>query len=231
MGEPLVQRDHARTLEPSPATDRTASTAARWPAHRLRDGRARRHDPATWPATGRSCTTRCWRRLPYDVLGVPGPNGGTAVAEALHILDHFDLAGHGWGSVEALLVIEASARSRGPVLVPGRPSGGAVRHPAGSWLRSDAGADDQPGRRRSRRRRRPVGMARGPAARGPSGSRGGNGGRRHHPHLGGGRGSQRRVSDADMSWSGVIVPGVGAINAMTWFYPAPHGGSFRAGAG
>ena len=43
---------------------------------------------------------------------VPGPNGGTAVAEALHILEHFDLARHGWGSVEALhVVIEAIRRA------------------------------------------------------------------------------------------------------------------------
>ena len=171
-------------------------------AHRLRDGGARRHDPAGGPGRLPAVPARhgAGGRLP-GVRGAGRPRSerrhgrrrGAPHPRALR--PGPPRLGLGGGAAPGDR--GDPARGRGPVLVPGRPSGCAVRHPAGAGLRSDEGADDQPARRRSHRRRRPVGMARGPAAPGPSGSRGGYGGRRHHPHLGGGRGSQRRVSDAD----------------------------------
>ena len=150
VGEALVQNDHARTLEfiarhgpdgfyRGEVADRIASEMT---AH---GGTIRQEDLAGYRPLMHDTVLEAGYRG-HGVLGVPGPNGGTAVAEALHILEHFDLAGHGWGSVEALhVVIEAIRRAavdRYSYLGdhPAAPFG----RPAGAGLRRNAGADDQP---------------------------------------------------------------------------------------
>ena len=171
-------------------------------ADRRGDGGSRRHDPAGRPGRVPAVRARhgAGGRLP-GVRGAGGPrsqrrHGGRRGAQRPGALRPGPpRLGLGGGAAPGDR--GDPARGRRPVLLPGRPSGCAVRHPRGAGLRGDAGADDQPGVRRSHRRRRSVGMARGPAAPGPAGSRRPIGGRRHNAHLGGGRGSQRRGADAD----------------------------------
>ena len=230
VGETLVQRDHARTLEliarhgpdgfyRGEVAERIASEMT---AH---GGTIRLEDLAGYRPFLHDAVLEAGYRG-YGVLGVPGPNGGTAVAEALHILDHFDLAGHGWGSVEALhLVIEAircAAVDRYSYLGD---------HPAAPF-----DILPEPGYAATRARTiSPDGA--GPAAAGdpwawrgvprpadfpaPAGTTA-DGGTTHISVVDADRNAVC-LTQTNMSWSGVIVPSVGVMmnNAMTWFYPGP----------
>ena len=230
VGETLVQRDHAHTLEliarhgpdgfyRGEVAERIASEMA---AH---GGTIRQEDLAGYRPFLHDTVLEAGFRG-YGVLGVPGPNGGTAVAEALHILEHFDLAGHGWGSVEALhVVIEAIRRA-------------AVDRYSYLGDHPDAPFDilPEPGYAATRARTISPHVA-GPAAAGdPWGWRGvprppdfpapagvsADGGTTHISVVDADRNAVC-LTQTNMSWSGVIVPGVGVMmnNAMTWFYPAP----------
>ena len=230
VGETLVQSDHARTLEliarhgpdgfyRGEVAERIASEMA------ARGGTIRQEDLAAYRPFLHDTALEAGYRG-YGVLAVPGPNGGTAVAEALHILEHFDLAGHGWGSVEALhLVIEAIRRAAvdrysylgdhpaAPFDILPEPGYAATRartispHGAGPTAVGDPWA--------WRGVPRPQDL---PAPAGVSA----DGGTTHISVVDADR-NAACLTQTNMSWSGVIVPGVGVMmnNAMTWFYPAP----------
>ena len=230
VGETVMQGDHARTLEliarhgpdgfyRGEVAERIASEMA---AH---GGTIRQEDLAGYRPFVHDTVLEAGYRG-YGVLGVPGPNGGTAVAEALHILDHFDLAGHGWGSVEALhVVVEAIRRAAvdrysylgdhpdAPFDILPEPGYAATRartispHVAGPTAAGDPWA--------WRGVTRPQDL---PAPAGVSA----DGGTTHISVVDADRNAVC-LTQTNMSWSGVIVPGVGVMmnNAMTWFYPAP----------
>ena len=230
VGETLVQSDYARTLEliarhgpdgfyRGEVADRIASEMA---AH---GGTIRREDLAGYrPLVNDTVLEAGYRG--YEVLAVPGPNGGTAVAEVLHILEHFDLAGHGWGSVEALhLVIEAIRRA-------------AVDRYSYLGDHPDAPFDILPDPGYAATRAQTIGLdGAGPTVAGdpwkwrgvprppnlptPAGTSA-DGGTTHVSVVDEDRNAVC-LTQTNMSWSGVIVPGVGAMmnNAMTWFYPGP----------
>ena len=230
VGETLVQSDHARTLEliarhgpdgfyRGEVAERIASEMA---AH---GGTIRQEDLAAYRPFMHDTVLEAGYRG-YGVLAVPGPNGGTAVAEALHILEHFDLAGQGWGSVEALhLVIEAIRRAAvdrysylgdhpaAPFDILPEPGYAATRartispDGAGPTVAGDPWA--------WRGVLRPQDL---PAPAGVSA----DGGTTHISVVDADRNAVC-LTQTNVSWSGVIVPGVGVMmnNAMTWFYPAP----------
>ncbi len=230
VGETLVQSDHARTLElisrhgpdgfyQGEVAERIASEMA---AH---GGTIRQEDLTAYRPFMHDAVPEAGYRG-YGVLAVPGPNGGTAVAEALHILEHFDLAGHGRGSAEALhLVIEAIRRAAvdrysylgdhpaAPFDILPEPGYAATRartispHGAGPTAAGDPWAW--------------RGVPRPPDFPAPAGVSA-EGGTTHISVVDADRNAVS-LTQTNMSWSGVIVPGVGVMmnNAMTWFYPAP----------
>lgn len=230
VGETLVQSDYARTLEliarhgpdgfyRGEVADRIASEMA---AH---GGTIRQEDLAGFRPLVHDTVLEAGYRG-YEVLAVPGPNGGTAVAEVLHILEHFDVAGHVWGSVEALhLVIEAIRRA-------------AVDRYSYLGDHPDAPFDILPDPGYAATRAQTIGLdGAGPTVAGdpwkwrgvprppnlpaPAGTSA-DGGTTHVSVVDADRNAVC-LTQTNMSWSGVIVPGVGAMmnNAMTWFYPGP----------
>lgn len=230
VGETLVQSDHARTLEfiarhgpdgfyRGEVADRIVSEMA---AH---GGTIRHEDLAGYRPFVHDTVLEAGFRG-YGVLAVPGPNGGTAVAEVLHILEHFDLAGHGWGSVEALhLVIEAIRRAAvdrysflgdhpdAPFDILSEPGYAATRARTISPENAGPTAAGDPWAWR--------GVARPQDLPAPAGVTA-DGGTTHISVVDADRNAVC-LTQTNMSWSGVIVPGVGVMmnNAMAWFYPVP----------
>ena len=230
VGATLVQSDHAHTLEliarngpdgfyRGEVAERIACEMA---AH---GGTIRQEDLAAYrPFVHDTVLEAVYRG--NGVLAVPGPNGGTAVAEVLNILEHFDLARHGWGSVEALhLVIEAIRRSAvdrysylgdhadAPFDVLAEPGYAAMRARTISLDGAGPTAAGDPWAWR--------GVPRPPDLPAPAGVSA-DGGTTHISVVDADRNAVG-LTQTNMSWSGVIVPGVGVMmnNAMTWFYPGP----------
>ena len=230
VGGTLVQSDHARTLE---------LIARHGPDGFYRGEVAERIDEemAANGGTIRRADLAAYRPFVHDtvlegryrgteLLAVPGPNAGTAVVEVLNILQHFDLAPHGWGSVEALhLVIEAIRRA-------------AVDRYSYLGDHPDAPFDilPEPGYAETRARTISPGEAGPPVAGDPWAYQGVcrptnlpapagvsmDGGTTHISVVDADRNAVG-LTQTNMSYSGVIVPGVGVMmnNAMTWFYPGP----------
>ena len=230
VGATLVQSDHARTLEliarhgpdgfyRGEVAERIAEEMA------ANGGTIRQGDLAAYRPFMHDTVLEAGYRG-YGVLAVPGPNGGTAVAEVLHILEHFDLAGHGWGSVEALhLVIEAIRRAAvdrysylgdhadAPFDILAEPGYAATRARTISLDGAGPTAAGDPWAWR--------GVPRPPNLPAPA-SVSADGGTTHISVVDADRNAVG-LTQTNMSWSGVIVPGVGVMmnNAMTWFYPGP----------
>ena len=228
VGAMLVQSEHARTLEliarhgpdglyRGEVAERIACEMA---AH---GGTIRQADLAGYRPFVHDTVVEAGYRG-YGVLAVPGPNGGTAVAEVLNILEHFDLARHGWGSVEALhLVIEAIRRAAvdrysylgdhadAPFDILPEPGYAATRARTISLDGAGPAAAGDPWAWR--------GVQRPPNLPAPAGVSA-DGGTTHISVVDADRNAVG-LTQTNMSWSGVIVPGVGVMmnNAMTWFYP------------
>lgn len=230
VGATLVQRDHARTLEliarRGPDGFYRGEVAERIDHEMAANGGAvRQADLAGYRPFVRDTVLSAGYRG-YGVLAVPGPNGGTAVAEALNILEHFDLSSRGWGSVEALhVVIEAIRRAAvdrysylgdhpdAPFDILAEPGYAAARARTIDPDRAGPAAAGNPWAYRGAQR--PAGL---PAPAGVSMA----GGTTHLSVVDADRNAVG-LTQTNVSYSGVIVPGVGVMmnDAMTWFYPGP----------
>jgi len=230
VGGVFVQADHARTLEliaqQGPDGFYRGEVAQRIARDMASNGGViREADLAAY------APTRYEQAIPgtyrgFNFFAMPGPNAGTTATEILNILDHHELSGHAWGSVQALhLVIEAIRRAaadrftflgdhpeaRFDVL---RSRDFASTRAATINLKS-AGAAVAGEPWKALGRRKPSGF---PA---PSGAPP-DGGTTHITVVDRKRNAVG-LTQTNMGYSGVVVPGVGVMmnNAMGWFYPGP----------
>lgn len=230
VGGRFVQADHARTLEliARHGTDgfyrgEIAQRIAQDMA--ANGGVIRESDLAAFKAVVHQKTLPGTYRG-FDFYAMPGPNAGTTAAEILNILQHFDLARYGWGSVEAVhLVVEAVRRSAADRFtylgdhpeacfdVLPTPEYAAVRASTISLESAGPNAAGDPWKVVGTRK--PAGFPL------PSGSSP-DGGTTHITVVDKKRNAVG-LTQTNMGYSGVVVPGVGVMmnNAMGWFYPGP----------
>jgi gamma-glutamyltranspeptidase/glutathione hydrolase len=239
VGGKFVQKDHARTLRliarHGPAGFYKGEVAERLSEDCGKNGGTlRAADLAAYRAQILEPIRGRYRTI--ELIGMPYLTAGTTVMEALHILDHFDLAKLGWGKPESLhLVAEAirmAAADRYTFMGdhPDAPLATLVdRDYAASRAEAISRrkrADPEPGDPWTfANRERPRNF--------PGPSRGNQDDGTTHITVVDSRRNAVALTQTNVGYSGVVTPGVGVMmnNAMSWFCQVPGTiGSIRSNA-
>ena len=239
VGGKFVQKDHARTLRliarHGPAGFYKGEVAERLSEDCAKNGGTlRAADLAAYRAQILEPIRGRYRTI--ELIGMPYLTAGTTVMEALHILDHFDLAKLGWGKPESLhLVAEAirmAAADRYTFMGdhPDAPLATLVdRDYAASRAEAISRrkrADPEPGDPWTfANRERPRNF--------PGPSRGNQDDGTTHITVVDSRRNAVALTQTNVGYSGVVTPGVGVMmnNAMSWFCQVPGTiGSIRSNA-
>jgi gamma-glutamyltranspeptidase/glutathione hydrolase len=226
VGGRFVQKDYARTLKLI-AKKGAAGFYKGEIAEMISDdcakhgGTLRASDLAAYRAQIRAPLRGRYRG--YELIGMPHLTAGPTVFEALHILDHFDLAKIGWGKPEGLHLIAEAIRLAAAdrfTYMGDHPDAPISRLTDRDYASARA---EVIGRRKVAapvagdpwHGARPPGL---PRAAGP----GTDSGTTHLTVIDRNRNAVA-LTQTNVGYSGVVHPGVGVMmnNAMSWFYPGP----------
>jgi gamma-glutamyltranspeptidase/glutathione hydrolase len=229
VGGKFVQKDHARTLrliaKHGPAGFYKGEIAERLSEDCARNGGTlRASDLAAYKAQVLEPLRGRYRNV--DLIGMPHLTAGTTVIEALHILEHFDLARLGWGKSEALHLVAEAIRMAAAdrfTFMGDNPDAPLATLIDKDYAASRAAmisrrkvAAPEPGDPWAfSGRERPRGF--------PGPSRGGVDDGTTHITAVDAKRNAVALTQTNVGYSGVVTPGVGVMmnNAMSWFCQVP----------